>query len=245
MPVWLWAPLMVSLVGWGGLVALARRLNEEPGNAPRDRVGLAVLAGCLLVCAAGLYDDYRPATRGLRHQIGRLRHGEVTPGIVKGAIVILGSGLVAWMLDLSGLRMVVAVPVLAGCANLWNLLDVAPGRALKWFVPVGAALWAVLAGSSLRPLIAGVVVTAVPLLALDLLELGMLGDAGANVLGFLVGAGCVVTLPTPWLALVLAGILILHLAAETVTLSRLIDAAPPLRWFDRLGRRAASAPSAH
>jgi UDP-N-acetylmuramyl pentapeptide phosphotransferase/UDP-N-acetylglucosamine-1-phosphate transferase len=201
---------------------------------------LAVLAGCLLVLVGGLYDDYRPATRGLRHQIGRLRRGEVTPGIVKAGIIVLASALVAWMLDLSGLRLALAIPVLAGCANLWNLLDVAPGRALKWFLPAGAALWAVLGGSSLWGLMAGVVVTAVPLLALDLLELGMLGDAGANVLGFLVGAGCVVVLPTPWLAAVLAGILVLHLLAETVTLSRLIDATPPLRWFDRLGRRTAS-----
>jgi len=33
--------------------------------------------------------------------------------------------------------------------------------------------------------------------------------------------------------------LVLQVAAETVTLSRLIDAAPPLAWLDRLGRRPA------
>ena len=48
----------------------------------------------------------------------------------------------------------------------------------------------------------------------------------------------------PWLAVVLAALLVLHGLAETVTLSRLIEAAPPLRWFDRLGRRRAQVPPA-
>jgi hypothetical protein len=30
----------------------------------------------------------------------------------------------------------------------------------------------------------------------------------------------------------------LNVLADTVTLSRVIDAVPPLRWFDRLGRAA-------
>jgi hypothetical protein len=32
----------------------------------------------------------------------------------------------------------------------------------------------------------------------------------------------------------------LNVLAETVTLSRLIDAVAPLRWFDRVGRVAAA-----
>ena len=77
-----------------------------------------------------------------------------------------------------------------------------------------------------------------------LMEMGMLGDAGANVLGFLVGIGVLVVLAPSWLAVVLAALLVLHGLAETVTLSRLIEAAPPLRWFDGLGRRRAQVPPA-
>ena len=60
--------------------------------------------------------------------------------------------------------------------------------------------------------------------------------SGANLLGFLAGAEIVRRLPEVWLgpaALVVIG---LNVLAETVTLSRTIEAIPPLRWFDRLGR---------
>jgi hypothetical protein len=77
---------------------------------------------------------------------------------------------------------------------------------------------------------------AAAILGPDLRERGMLGDSGANLLGFLAGAEIVRRLPEVWLipaALVVIG---LNVLAETVTFTRTIDAIPPLRWFDRLGR---------
>jgi hypothetical protein len=64
----------------------------------------------------------------------------------------------------------------------------------------------------------------------------MLGDAGANLLGFTVGLGLALRLATWQLAVAAAVVVALNVLAETVTLSRVIDAAPPLRWVDRLGR---------
>jgi UDP-GlcNAc:undecaprenyl-phosphate/decaprenyl-phosphate GlcNAc-1-phosphate transferase len=80
------------------------------------------------------------------------------------------------------------------------------------------------------------------LLAVDLRERAMLGDSGANVLGFLVGVALFLTLRTWALVVAAAVIVVLHVLAETVTLSRLIDAAPPLRWLDRLGRAEVEEP---
>ena len=65
----------------------------------------------------------------------------------------------------------------------------------------------------------------------------MLGDAGSNPLGLLAGLGLAVSLPTPWLVAAAVAAVLLQVAAETVTISRVVDAVPPLRWFDRLGRR--------
>jgi hypothetical protein len=64
----------------------------------------------------------------------------------------------------------------------------------------------------------------------------MLGDAGANLLGFLAGAEIVRRLPEPWLVASAAIVIALNLLAETVTFSRTIEAIAPVRWFDRLGR---------
>jgi hypothetical protein len=66
-----------------------------------------------------------------------------------------------------------------------------------------------------------------------------LADEPVRVAGIavLVGLGLAVVLPTPGLLAAATVALLLQVAAETVTISRLIEAVPPLRWFDRLGRR--------
>jgi hypothetical protein len=80
---------------------------------------------------------------------------------------------------------------------------------------------------------AGAVLALVP----DLREWAMLGDAGANLLGFTAGIVLSAALPAwaMWPAAVVA--VALNVVAETATLSRAIDGAAPLRWFDRLGTR--------
>ena len=83
---------------------------------------------------------------------------------------------------------------------------------------------------------------ALALLPLDLGELAMLGDAGSNLLGYLVGVGLMASLPAWGLGVALAAVLLVHLAAETVTLSRIIRAAPPLRGLDDIGRRERHTP---
>ena len=125
-----------------------------------------------------------------------------------------------------------ALIAIAGCTNVWNGLDVAPGRALKGFLIVAVVLLVV----DLRAFLLVCTGAACAVLAPDLRERGMLGDSGANLLGFLAGAEIVRRLPEVWLvpaALVVIG---LNVLAETVTFTRTVDAIPPLRWFDRLGR---------
>ena len=191
----------------------------------------------IVVFVGGLYDDYRAdRTRGVLAQLAALRHGRVLPGVVKLAVIGAGAGFTCWMLGGRGWRFVVGTGVMAGGANLWNLLDVRPGRALKYFLPTGIALALGARGATSTVFVGTIVVAGIALVA-DLAEWAMLGDSGSNVLGFLVGVGAFTILRTEWLALVLGGILALHALAETVTLSRLIERTPPLRWFDGLGRR--------
>src|SRR5437870_634572 len=73
-------------------------------------------------------------------------------------------------------------------------------------------------------------------LAPDLGERGMLGDVGANLLGAVLGAGAVLSLGVPGRLAVLGVLVALTAAAERWSFSRAIDATPPLRWLDRLGR---------
>ena len=73
-------------------------------------------------------------------------------------------------------------------------------------------------------------------LILDLRERAMLGDSGANLLGFAVGAQLAASLPVWSLWIAAVAIVGVNVLADTVTLSRVIEAIPPLRWFDGVGR---------
>lgn len=195
------------------------------------------VAAVLLVSAAGLIDDLAPiGPRGLRGHARSLLEGNMTTGILKLLVAVGSAAIVvalqperpAWV-ALSG------IVLLAACTNLWNGLDVRPGRALKAFLLVSLVFLG--AGEpAVFPGLLGMFVAALLVLPLDLRERAMLGDAGSNPLGFAAGLGLYVTLGDPWVAVAAAITVVLNVLAETVTLSRAIDGTPPLRWLDRLGR---------
>jgi hypothetical protein len=86
---------------------------------------------------------------------------------------------------------------------------------------------------------------ALALLREDLGERAMLGDAGANALGAMLGVAAAASLGRPARIAVLAGITGLTAASEVVSFTKVIERTPPLRWLDMLGRRpAAPAPPA-
>lgn len=183
--------------------------------------------------AVGAYDDAvgDASAKGLRGHLGALRRGRVTSGSIKIA-GIGASALVAGALadrrssPGSGAgHVLLGAAVVAASANLLNLLDLRPGRALK----AGTAA-ALLLG---QPGPAG---AAAGLLRDDLGERTMLGDAGANALGAVLGLALAQRHPTRRSsALVL--LTVVTGASELVSFSRVIDAVPPLRWVDRAGRR--------
>ena len=73
----------------------------------------------------------------------------------------------------------------------------------------------------------------------DLAERAMLGDAGANALGAMLGAAAAASLPRPARVALLAGIIGLTAASEVVSFTAVIERTPALRWLDMLGRRPA------
>jgi UDP-GlcNAc:undecaprenyl-phosphate GlcNAc-1-phosphate transferase len=200
--------------------------------------GWLVLGGSLLVAAAGLIDDLNTGgPRGLRGHLRALASFHVTTGAVKLVVVSAVSLVVVAALPSRPLPVLLAGAVaIAGCANLWNGLDVVPGRALKSFLPAAVAVWLGGPALGLVPILPGVVVAAALAVPFDLRERAMLGDGGANLLGFTVGIGAYLVLPGWAVGLVAVLAVALNAVADTVTLSRVIDAVPSLRWFDRLGR---------
>jgi UDP-GlcNAc:undecaprenyl-phosphate GlcNAc-1-phosphate transferase len=222
-----------------GAVAAVLLSSERKGVSARTAMALAGAGAA----AFGVYDDLAGSgkRRGLRGHLGALAHGEVTTGTVK--LGGLGAtGLVsALLLGGSPADVAVNAGLVAGGANLINLFDLRPGRAIK-VATLSAALIA--AGGGERD---GAAAVAAPLgagLAMgpdDLGERAMLGDAGANALGAMLGCAAAGSLSRPARIALLAGIVALTAASEKVSFTKVIERTPALRWLDMLGRRPAVA----
>jgi UDP-GlcNAc:undecaprenyl-phosphate GlcNAc-1-phosphate transferase len=213
---------------------VAYAIVTETGTA-----GWGTLAGLLLVFVAGLLDDLAPpdGPRGIRNHLRSAAGGRMTTGLLK-VVVILGSAVfvVALLPQRQASVAISGVVVLAGSANVWNGLDVAPGRCLKAFLVPAVAFvaWGTIADA---PALVGLLIGAVLVLPFDLRESAMLGDGGANMLGFAAGIGLLEILSDGWVLVAACVAVLLNIAAETTSFSRVIERTPPLRWVDALGRR--------
>ncbi|MFF0659206.1 MULTISPECIES: hypothetical protein [Micromonospora] len=222
------------------------------GSAP---AGAAALVAGLGAGAVGLYDDVvgaRPeqkAAKGFAGHLAALREGQVTAGMVKVAGVgVAGLGAAAL---LAADRRVAAHPrrqragafgrgvdvllgagVVAGTANLVNLLDLRPGRALKSGMLLGAPLTAGPYGG----VAAGALGASAALVGDDLGERVMVGDSGANALGALLGVSLAARTGPLGRAGVLAVLAALTAASEKVSFTQVIARTPGLRHLDELGR---------
>ena len=214
-----------------------RRRRPAPGLPGRLRVaGLVAVAGA---AGFGVVDDLadRGGSKGLRGHLAALARGELTTGGLKVA-GIGATGLAAATLVLGPRTrprdLLPAAALVAGTANLLNLFDLRPGRALKVaLLPAPLAFAPGPAGA----LVGAVAGPALALLPEDLGEHAMLGDAGANAAGALLGVAAVAGAGPRARAALLAGVVALTLASEKVSFTRVIEATPGLREADRLGRR--------
>ena len=201
--------------------------------------------------ALGALDDLAgdSSSKGLRGHLTALAHGELTTGAVK----ILGlavTGLVsAALVDrpraggaraLGAADTLVAGAVVAGTANLLNLLDLRPGRALKATVIAGALTAAdprAAAAPAAAAAAAAAAGAAIGLLGPDLAGETMLGDTGANSAGALLGAALVARTGRRGRLVALTILSALTLASERVSFTAVIESTPGLRELDALGRR--------
>ncbi len=225
-----------------------------PGLDSRTRLALG-LAG-VGAGALGCYDDLAGSTdrRGFRGHLAALARGEVTTGAVKIAGIGAAGLVSAFLLDCRdngngsaggpgakasplgrAADLIINAGLVAGSANLTNLFDLRPGRAIKISLLASAALG--LHGSQARAEVAAPAGAAAVLLPDDLAEGAMLGDSGANAIGAMIGLAAASSLRRPARVIILGGVAALTSASEKVSFTKVIARTPALNWLDMLGRR--------
>jgi hypothetical protein len=234
-----------ALAGVLAQAGLAQRVQAglvppsgSPGASGWRRAAAMALGGAG-AAAFGAYDDLAGSgdRRGFRGHLGALRQGEVTTGAVKlGGIGVTGV-VSAALAGGSPVDVILNAGLVAGGANLLNLFDLRPGRAIKV-----AAASGVLLGAAGQDSVAAPLGAALALLPEDLGERAMLGDAGANALGAMLGASAAGLSRTSRITL-LAAIVGITAASEKVSFTKVIARTPALNWLDMLGRRPAHQPS--
>ncbi|MEZ5372286.1 MAG: hypothetical protein R2704_06045 [Microthrixaceae bacterium] len=132
--------------------------------------------------------------------------------------------------------------LIAGSANLMNLFDLRPGRALKVSALTAGAMSLTTRRYDTEPAV--VVGASLGLMRDDLAERAMLGDTGANALGAVLAVGAVQRwMPRARLA-GLTTVAVATLTSERVSFTKVIADTPGLRHLDRARPPAAGTKSA-
>lgn len=244
----------VSLAG-GPALAAGATIGAVLG-APGPAAAAAAFTAGTVAGAVGCYDDLvgdRPeqrAAKGFAGHVAALREGRITSGLVKvagvGGAALVAAGLLAADprvrahprrraagLGRRSVDVLLGAGVIAGTANLVNLFDLRPGRALK----AGAILGVPLAVTGAAGLVAGPLGAGAALLPADLGEEIMMGDSGANALGALLGVALAARTGPRGRAAAFAVLVALTAASERVSFTQVIQNTRGLRELDALGRR--------
>jgi UDP-GlcNAc:undecaprenyl-phosphate/decaprenyl-phosphate GlcNAc-1-phosphate transferase len=227
-------PAMVALVVVGPLYQLV----DVDVLEPRFSLALVYVFG---IAYLGLLDDLVGSgsgqPRGWRGHFRAVGRGELSTGVFKAAGGLGLALFVAADQSIGAGTYLLSTAVLVLATNLFNLLDLRPGRASKAFILLGLGLaigsrdldpfWTV--GLFIGPILV--------LLPFDLREVGMLGDTGANVIGAVAGIWLILTLSsTLSLAIAAAVLALITVYGEFRSISAFVERTPGLRQLDLLGR---------
>jgi UDP-GlcNAc:undecaprenyl-phosphate/decaprenyl-phosphate GlcNAc-1-phosphate transferase len=228
----------VSLLALAPLAVLDDRADLDLLD-PGLRQWLAYVLGVALL---GLLDDAlgrgadANTDRGWRGHARAVLAGRFSTGAVKAVGALALAAYAVSGRGREGLDYIADLALLLLTTNLFNLLDLRPGRVEKAFAALLAGLclgaWTALPLELLGVFIGPVAVVA----AFTLRERAMLGDIGSNLVGALAGVSLLVVLGDTGRLIALGVVTALTLYGEFRSLSAAVDRFPPLRWLDSLGR---------
>lgn len=230
-------PCSYGVIWWAFCSVLYAELAWMADEEARP-LSLAFLVSAFGFGLLGLIDDLwgSAEAKGLRGHLRALRGGRITTGLLKAAGGLAAALITASLLQ-TGWAILPGGLTIALMANMINLLDMRPGRAVSAFLVLSVAVVVYLLRTEqvLTAAMLGFLIAAAMLLRRrDAAGEAMMGDVGSNLLGGVLGVSLVAGLPLGAQVVVLALLIALHIVAERVSLSRWIENTPWAQKLDRM-----------
>jgi len=227
-----------SLIALAPLAVLDDRADLDLLDPELRRWAVYVLGVALL----GLIDDALgrgaddATPRGWRGHARAIASGRFSTGAIKAVGALALAAYATSGLGHQDFAYVADLALLLLTTNLFNLLDLRPGRVEKVFVALLAGVcvgaWTAMPLELLGIFVGPVLVVA----AFTLRERAMLGDTGANLVGALAGVTLLITLGETGGYVALGVVVALNFYGEFRSISQTIEGVPLLRSLDSLGR---------
>jgi hypothetical protein len=189
-----------------------------------------------IIGSTGFLDDFAGSKdhQGFNGHFTQLLSGTLTTGAFK-AIISLVTVLLVVTWGKSLFVLIINISLILLMTNFLNLLDVKPGRTLKFFFFLSFIL--ILMMPTYRIYFLPIYILLIIYTPFELNEKIMLGDSGANILGVIVGYFLSQWGFTAGKTFILLLLLTLTFISEKYSFSQFIAKSRTLNWIDCLGRK--------
>lgn len=199
---------------------------------------LIFLLSSTLIIMVGFLDDLwgDSSIKGFSGHIQAMSKGQLTTGSIKALMGLVVSMFSSYYYSDNLTQFIINTLLLALTINTLNLMDLRPGRAVKFFLMAALIL---LFGYGLKQESQWLLLVMGALLAYisnDLKGEVMLGDAGSNLLGFILGFYVVLVADFVTKIICLFFLVLLHWYGEKHSLTKFIARVKILNYLDSLGR---------
>lgn len=193
-----------------------------------------------LISLAGLVDDVagNRDNRGFTgHFSFLLQKREFTTGIWKAGLGGIVAVLAAAAFSITWWDILINTLLVALMANVFNLLDVCPGRSIKVFFLASLLVMLFLPSYTANILLYPIAGAVGAYAVYDFQGKAMMGDAGSNLIGLALGLAIMAGGNMGTRIIIVILLLLLHVVSERFSFSQVINNNKVLFLLDRLGRR--------
>lgn len=201
------------------------------------KLALLNLLGITVIGFAGIVDDLlgNRDTLGFKGHIKSLFKGTLTTGGFKALMGGLVASVISLFISDAVIQWILNALIISLFTNMLNLMDLRPGRAIKFFFLVwGISVIGGIKGNYsylLFPL-AGSLIAYMPV---DFKGKGMMGDVGSNVLGISMGIYFSLSTGVTAKICIVGALVLMHLIGEKYSFTNIIDKNRILSFVDSLG----------